>query len=102
VDVWLDEQAVLMFTVNPEKGGVLINLEVSINGHAVKGIGFREGTMHARYIIFNAGGILSAGTNRIAFRYHGLGLSLSIDEVVLLFHRDIELPSFPWVSNVTA
>jgi len=88
-DVRLEGPAVLMFMANPEQGGVIINLTVSINGHEVKSIRFREGTMHARCISFNAKGVLLAGRNEIVFKKHGGGLSLSIDDIVLWFHRDV-------------
>ncbi|NWG04134.1 MAG: hypothetical protein HXY44_14870 [Syntrophaceae bacterium] len=89
-DLRLDGQGVLMFMANPEQGGVVITLWVSINGHNVKTINFREGTMHARCISFNAKGVLLAGRNEIEFKKSGGGLTLSIDDIVLWFQREVQ------------
>jgi hypothetical protein len=86
-DTRLDGPAVFMFLANPNGEPVL---EISINGHEIKRIGFHEGTARTWHISFNARGILLAGRNELEISCQASFDKLTIDDLLLWFHRDIE------------
>jgi hypothetical protein len=96
-DVRLDDQVVLMFMANPDDAQ--IEFEVTINGHEIRRVTFKEGAVRTFHIRFNARGILRSGRNELGLlgyesRVGGIDLGrterkIRVDDIVLLFHRDI-------------
>lgn len=92
-DAILNDRAVLTYMMNPtgEHPSNPRTARVLVNGHLLEEYEFREGTNRGMWIAFRGyNRILRHGENSVEFRCFVGGEKITIDDVVLWYHREIE------------